>query len=45
MDFISLYDQSTITKKALKKFFEDNSLVNKVLSIIENFLKYTLKIK
>ena len=31
-------------KKALKKnFFEDNSLVNKVLSIIENFLKIHIK--
>jgi uroporphyrinogen decarboxylase len=44
LDFIGLYDQSTISKKKLKKdFFNDSNLIKKILSILEKFLMIHIK--
>ena len=44
MDIISLHDESTITKKKIKKdFFKDKNIINKILIIIDKFLKVHIK--
>ena len=43
LDFNGLYDKQTISKVKLKKFFNDELLIEKILLILEKFLKIHIK--